>query len=53
MLQDSDYHDLEDTVQYLLAKKTQCDLIVSNDENFTSKSIRLISASDFCNEFNL
>ena len=53
MLQDSDYHDLEDTIQYLLAKKSQCDLIVSNDKNFVSKSIKLISSSDFCNEFEL
>jgi len=53
MLEDSDYKDLEDTVQYLLAKKSQCDLIVSNDENFVSKSIKLISSSDFCNEHNL
>ena len=51
MLEDSDYKDLEDTVQYLLAQKCQCDLIVSNDENFVSKSIKLISSSDFCNEF--
>jgi len=53
MLEDSDYKDLEDTVQYLLAKKSQCDLIVSNDENFVSKSIKLISSYDFCNEHNL
>jgi len=53
MLQDSDYKDLEDTVQYILAQKTQCDLIVSNDENFISKNLKLISSSDFCNEHNL
>ncbi len=53
MLQDSDYQDLEDTVQYLLAKKSKCDLIVSNDENFISKSIKLISSFNFCNEYNL
>ncbi len=53
MLQDSDYQDLEDTVQYLLAKKSKCDLIVSNDEKFISKSIKLISSSDFCNQYNL
>jgi predicted nucleic acid-binding protein len=54
MLHDSDYKDLEDTVQYLLAtKKSKCDLIVSNDEIFVSKSLKLISSSDFCNEQNL
>jgi hypothetical protein len=53
MLEDSDHNDLEDTVQYLLAKKIQCDLLVSNDKNFVSKSIKLISSSDFCTEFDL
>ena len=53
MLQDLDYKDLEDTIQYLLAKKSQCDLIVSNDENFISKDIKLISSSNFCYKFNL
>ena len=53
MLEDSDYRDLEDTVQYLLAKKSQCDLIVSNDENFISKDIKLISSSNFYYKFNL
>ena len=51
MVENSNYKDLEDTIQYLLAKKSQCGLIVSNDENFVSESIRLISSSDFCSEF--
>lgn len=53
MLQDLDYKDLEDTIQYLLAKKRQCDLIVSNDKNFISKDIQLISSSNFCHQFDL
>ena len=53
MLQDLDYKDLEDTIQYLLAKKSQCDLIVSNDKNFISKDIQLISSSNFCHQFDL
>jgi len=53
MLQDLDYKDLEDTIQYLLAKKSQCDLIVSNDKNFISKDIRLISSTNFCHQFDL
>jgi len=53
MLEDSDYKDLEDTIQYLLAKKNKCDLIISNDEKFVSKSIKLFSSSDFCTEFDL
>lgn len=49
MVENSDYKDLEDTKQYLLAKKVN--VTVSNDENFVSRSIRLISSTDFCNEF--
>ena len=34
MLKDSDYIDLEVTIQYIMAKKHNCDLIISNDKNF-------------------
>lgn len=47
MLEDSDYKDLEDTLQYVMAKKSQCDLIVSNDDNFVSKDIEIISSKEF------
>ena len=30
MMKDSEYKDLEDTLQYILAKKLECDFIVSN-----------------------
>ena len=47
MLADSDYKDLEDTIQYIMAKKTKCDLIISNDENFISKDIKLLTSKQF------
>jgi len=50
MLQDKDYQDLEDTIQYIMAKKEKCDLIISNDKNFISKDIRLMSSEEFCKE---
>ncbi len=48
MKKDSDYDDLEDTMQYILAKKMKCDLIISNDKNFTSKEIEIMSSKEFC-----
>jgi len=48
MLEDSNYKDLEDTIQYVLAKKLECDLIVSNDKNFIGKDIKLTTSKEFC-----
>ncbi len=53
MLEDSDYKDLEDTIQYILAKKLKCDLIISNDKNFISKDIKIQSSKEFCKENNI
>jgi predicted nucleic acid-binding protein len=47
MQKDSDFCDLEDTIQYVLAKKSLCDAIVSNDKNFISKDIKLMSSGEF------
>ena len=47
MREDSDYVDLEDTIQYVLAKESKCDVIISNDRKFISKDIKLISAKSF------
>jgi len=53
MLKDSDYKDLEDTLQYILAKKHSCDLIVSNDKNFMSKDIKVITSKEFVKDIEL
>jgi len=42
-----DNKDLEDSVQYLLAKIENCDLIVSNDKNFYHGDIKVLSAKEF------
>ena len=47
MKKDKDYADLEDTLQYILAKRAECDLIITNDKNFVSKDILLLSTKDF------
>ena len=36
MEKDQNFKDLEDTLQYVLAKKEGCELILSNDKNFYS-----------------
>ncbi len=51
MLEDDDYKDLEDTIQYIMAKKIKCDLIISNDKNFISKEIELITSKKFCEKY--
>lgn len=53
MLKDKEYCDLEDTIQYIMAKKHSCDLIVSNDESFVSKDIKLLNSQQFCEQNNL
>jgi len=47
MLEDKRYKDLEDTMQYILAKKYKCDLIISNDKNFFSADIDIYSSEEF------
>jgi predicted nucleic acid-binding protein len=51
MLHDSDYKDLEDTIQYIMAKKYECDLIISNDKKFISKDIELVSSKEFFEKY--
>ena len=53
MIEDSEYKDLEDTIQYIMAKKYECDLIISNDKNFVSKGIELLSSKEFCKLHNI
>jgi len=53
MAQNSDFKDLEDTIQYILAKKALCDCIISNDKNFLSPDILLLSSEQFCERLGL
>lgn len=53
MREDKDYNDLEDTIQYILAKKVKSDLIISNDKKFISKEINLMNSEKFCNMLGL
>lgn len=41
------YKDLEDTIQYVMAQKTSCTLILSNDKGFASEDIPLMCSKAF------
>ncbi len=47
MRENEKFKDLEDTIQYILAKKEGCDLIISNDKNFVSDDIELLTTKEF------
>ncbi|MBT3882773.1 MAG: type II toxin-antitoxin system VapC family toxin [Campylobacteraceae bacterium] len=51
MINDNNYKDLEDTIQYIMAKKENCDLIISNDKNFISKDIKLLTSEEFYKQY--
>ncbi len=51
MQNDTDYRDLEDTIQYILALNHQCDLIVTNDQDFVSKKIPSLNAESFVKNY--
>ncbi|NPA58374.1 MAG: type II toxin-antitoxin system VapC family toxin [Aquificae bacterium] len=51
MERDKNFKDLEDTLQYVLAKENQCDLIISNDENFFSPDIKVVSTKELVETF--
>ena len=40
------FHDYEDAVQYVCAKKTGVDLIVTNDRKFISPDIKIVRTND-------
>ncbi len=47
MKQNKKFTDLEDTIQYVMAKKVKADLILSNDRGFVSDGIEVMSAAAF------
>lgn len=50
MRENANYTDFEDTLQYVLAKKQNCELIISNDKNFYSDDLTLMSSENFYEE---
>jgi len=53
MEKDQRFKDLEDTLQYVLAKKEGCDLILTNDKRFYSPGIKVASISQLAKELNI
>jgi len=53
MRENKNFKDLEDTIQYVLALKTNCDCIVSNDKEFYSPEITLFSSDGFALKFGI
>lgn len=51
MRKDSDYRDLEDTVQYNLAKQSGCGLILSNDEGFVARDVKVMHSQEFIDHY--
>ncbi|AAC07951.1 type II toxin-antitoxin system VapC family toxin [Aquifex aeolicus] len=49
---DKNFKDLEDTLQYVLAKKEGCKLILSNDKSFYSPDIEVLTTEEFCERWN-
>jgi predicted nucleic acid-binding protein len=52
MREDSKFKDLEDAIQYTLAKNKECDLIISNDKKFHSPDINLYTSTQFIKLIN-
>jgi len=47
MKQNANFKDLEDTLQYVLAKENACDLILSNDKKFYAADIEVLDVKKF------
>lgn len=47
MVEDPKFKDLEDTIQYVLAKKYGCHVIITNDKNFHSPDVELCTSKSF------
>ena len=44
------YKDLEDTIQYVMARKEKCDYIITNDKNFASGDVPILSSGEALKE---
>ncbi|MEA1954571.1 MAG: type II toxin-antitoxin system VapC family toxin [Campylobacterota bacterium] len=40
------YTDLEDTIQYVMARKEKCDYIITNNKNFASGDVPVLSSKE-------
>ena len=47
MKTNKNFKDLENTILYVMSKKAGCDLVLSNDKEFASDEIELMSSLEF------
>ena len=52
MQKNKKYVDLEDTIQYVMARKERCDYIITNDKHFASGDIPMLSSQEALKEFS-
>lgn len=45
------YSDLEDTIQYVMARKEKCDYIITNDKKFASGDVPVLSSEEAFRKF--
>jgi len=45
------YVDLEDTIQYVMARKEKCDYIITNDNSFASGDVPVLSSEEALRKF--
>ncbi|MEA1918846.1 MAG: PIN domain-containing protein [Campylobacterota bacterium] len=45
MQRDKKFQDLEDTIQFIMARKSSCKYIITNDKNFFSHEIMLLNTN--------
>ncbi|MCH9741476.1 MAG: ribonuclease, partial [Epsilonproteobacteria bacterium] len=46
MEKNKEFSDLEDTIQFVMARKERCDYIVTNDKGFYSHEVPLLSSAE-------
>ena len=46
-----DNNDLEDNLQYISAKKVECDLIITNDKDFYKGKLNIFSSVEFVSKY--
>ena len=44
------YKDLEDTIQYIMARKERCDYIITNDKGFVSGDVPILNSKNALRE---
>ncbi|CAA6819194.1 MAG: Ribonuclease [uncultured Sulfurovum sp.] len=49
MEKNKEFTDLEDTIQFVIARKERCDYIISNDKGFYSHEVPLLSSINALN----